>query len=214
MKPTVLLLHGLARTQRSLDLIRKDLNHAGFPTWSETYPSRKASIEVLADEIARHVERDLPDRPLVAVTHSMGGIIARHLSTRLRLQQILMMAPPNQGSSAARALKDNPLFHRVYGPALRNVQHPSDWPVPDCPVAIIAGTRGPSFGTPHSWLLHALGVFGTMARHDGVITVEETRLAQMADFATVRASHTWIMNHRDTRRMVLDFLAQGCFQKP
>jgi pimeloyl-ACP methyl ester carboxylesterase len=211
LKPTVILLHGLARTKRSLDVIRGDLRSAGYPTWAETYRSREAPIEVLASELAGHVERDLPGRPLVAVTHSMGGIVARHMCTQLKLKGIVMMAPPNQGSQAARALKDNPLFHRIYGPALRNVQHPNTWPVPQCPVAVIAGTRGPSLGTPHSWLLHAMGVFGTMARHDGVISVEETRLEEMADFATVKASHTWIMNHRDTRRMVLDFLTQGHF---
>ena len=72
MKPTVLLLHGLARTHRSLDLIKHDLALAGYPTWSKSYPSRKAPITVLADEIAREVERDLPNTPLVAVTHSMG----------------------------------------------------------------------------------------------------------------------------------------------
>lgn len=214
MKPTVLLLHGLARTHRSLDLIKHDLALAGYPTWSKSYPSRKAPITVLADEIVREVERDLPNTPLVAVTHSMGGIISRHIAERLALKTILMLAPPNQGSSAARALKDNPIFHRIYGPALGNVQHPDNWPLPDCPIAVIAGTRGPSLGTPHSWLLHAMGVFGQMSRHDGVITVEEARLAVMADFATVNASHTWIMNHHDTRRMVLNYLAHGAFKRP
>jgi hypothetical protein len=31
----------------------------------------------------------------------------------------------------------------------------------------------------------------------------------MADFATVDASHTWIMNHPEVRAMVLEFLARG-----
>ena len=209
MKPTVLLLHGLARTDRSLHMIKRDLHRAGYGTWSKSYPSRKASIEVLATEIAEHVERDLPESPLVAVTHSMGGIVARHLAERLNLQRIVMLAPPNQGSVAARALKDSPLFHRIYGPALRNIQEPSHWPIPSCPIAVIAGTKGPSFGAPHSWLLKAMGVFNATGPNDGVVTVQETRLARMAGFATVCASHTWIMNHPETRQMVSRFITEG-----
>jgi len=33
----------------------------------------------------------------------------------------------------------------------------------------------------------------------------------MADFATVDASHTWIMNHPEVRAMVLEFLRSGDF---
>jgi hypothetical protein len=59
-----------------------------------------------------------------------------------------------------------------------------------------------------------MGIFGHMSRHDGVITVEEARLTVMADFATVNASHTWIMNHPDTRQMVLSYLMHGAFERP
>jgi hypothetical protein len=44
---------------------------------------------------------------------------------------------------------------------------------------------------------------------DGIVTVAETKLPGMADFATVDASHTWIMNHPEVRAMVLEFLARG-----
>jgi len=44
---------------------------------------------------------------------------------------------------------------------------------------------------------------------DGIVTVAETRLEGMVDFATVDASHTWIMNHPQARAMVLEFLARG-----
>ena len=105
MKPTVILLHGLARTSRSLQGIRDDLHRESFPTWTETYPSRKASISALVDHVQARIEREVKSDRLYAVTHSMGGIIARHLASRLPFERILMLAPPNRGSRAARALK-------------------------------------------------------------------------------------------------------------
>jgi hypothetical protein len=33
----------------------------------------------------------------------------------------------------------------------------------------------------------------------------------MSAFATVDASHTWIMNHEETHRLVIEFLTQGEF---
>jgi hypothetical protein len=43
--------------------------------------------------------------------------------------------------------------------------------------------------------------------------VEETRLAGMADFITVDANHTFIMDHDDTIRQVLAFLEGGRFDR-
>ena len=52
------------------------------------------------------------------VTHSMGGIILRHLrDPRLTWSRAVMLAPPNQGSRLAAGLVRNPLFRWFYGPA-------------------------------------------------------------------------------------------------
>ena len=214
MTPTVVLLHGLARTSRSLAGLRRQLDAAGYPTWSVSYPSRKAPIATLANDVAERIEQELSGRPLVAVTHSLGGIIARHIADRVHLDGVLMLAPPNQGSRAARAMQGTPLFQKVFGPAGHDVQSPDGWPVPRCPVAVVAGTSGTSLGAPPSWILGPLGVFGRDEAHDGVVAVSETHLEGMHAFATVPANHTWIMNHRTTRRLVLEFLAEGRFDTP
>jgi triacylglycerol lipase len=214
MKPTVIMLHGLARTKRSLAGLRRHLEEAGYPTWSISYPSRKAHIATLADDVAKRIEDDLSGRALVAVTHSLGGIIARHIADRLALDAILMLAPPNQGSRAARAMEGTPLFRAVFGPAGRDVQSSTGWPVPRCPVAVIAGTSGASLSAPPSWVLGPKRVFGHGEAHDGVVAVSETHLEGMHAFATVPANHTWIMNDRATRRLVLQFLGEGRFTAP
>lgn len=211
MKPTVVLLHGLGRTRGSLRSLRRHLERAGYPTWSQTYPSRRGSVATLAADVAERLERELAGRELVAVTHSLGGIVARHVADRVGLRAIVMLAPPNQGSRAARRLGQRALFQRIFGPAGRDVQTPEAWPIPRCPTAIIAGTQGYSLASPPGWVLGPMRIFSKDDTHDGVVSVDETRLKGMAAFATVVANHTWIMNHRQARELVLKFLFEGRF---
>ncbi len=208
-RPTVVLLHGLARTARSLHGLRQAIDRAGYDTWARTYASRKRSIAECAQETAEHIARDLPGRPLVAVTHSLGGILVRHMATTLPWQGAVMLAPPNAGSRIAGMLHQNPIFRWFYGPAGRDVVDPSTWPMPPTPFAVIAGTRAASLGNPTSWLTRALRLFPPDDPSDGTIAVRETRLPGMADFATVDADHTWLMNDPRVHAMVLAFLATG-----
>ncbi len=210
-RATVVLLHGLGRTHRSMGRLQRRLEAAGHPTWSCTYPSRREPIEGLAEYVARRVEAEV-EGPLMAVTHSLGGILVRHLAERLPWERVVMLAPPNTGSSVARALQDLKLFRWLFGPAGQEVGDGARWPAPPSPFAVIAGTRGPSVGNPSSWLTGAMNLIDPEGPHDGTVSVAETRLAGMADFATVDASHTWIADHPRTAELVLAFLDWGAFE--
>ena len=52
------------------------------------------------------------------------------------------------------------------------------------------------------------------SRNDGTVAVDETKLAGMAAFAEVDATHTWIMNATGTLRLVGAFLRTGSFDSP
>jgi len=117
------------------------LRHEGFETWSRTYPSRRHSISYLASELSDELVALAGDRPLCAVTHSMGGIVVRHLQDpRLQWKRIVMLAPPNQGSQLAGSIVRNPLFRWFYGPAGAELADATSWPAPPAPFAVIAGT--------------------------------------------------------------------------
>ena len=215
LRPTVVLLHGLARTHHSLAGLRRHLERAGFPTWARSYPSRRWPIADAAEQIADWLARDLPaDRPLVAVTHSLGGLVARHLAARVALQQIVMLAPPNHGSRVSRFYSQRALYRWFFGPAgqeLASLDAASAWPSLDVPVAVIAGTRGRALANPTGWLSRARGHFAAEEAHDGTLAVDETALPGMAAFATVDASHTWIMNDAQARALVVRFLETRSF---
>lgn len=207
MNPTVVLLHGLARTRRSLSGLARHLEAQGYETWACTYPSRRLGIQELATWVDDAIQRDLPGRELLAVTHSLGGVLLRHLG-HVSWRGVVMLAPPNQGSRVASLLRDNPLFKLVYGPAGQDVSSPEAWPPPPQPCAIIAGTAAPTLGNPVSWGTRALGLLPAGTISDGTVLVEEAQHPDAAVFRTVAASHTWIMNHPDVRAWVVELLRQ------
>ena len=121
MKPLVVLLHGLARGRGSMERLGAHLRAHDFETWSHTYPSRKHSLSFLARSLTEMLVERAGDRPLHAVTHSMGGVVVRHLhDPRLHWERIVMLAPPNQGSQLAAGLAGNPVFRWFYGPLVRS----------------------------------------------------------------------------------------------
>ena len=208
-RPLVVLLHGLARGQGSMAKLGAFLRTQGFETWSRTYPSRRHSLSYLAGALSDELVEVAGDRPLHAVTHSMGGILLRHLhDPRLRWERAVMLAPPNQGSRIAASLVRNPLFRWFYGPAGRELADASTWPPPPArEVAVIAGTRSLSFTNVTSWTMGRR--FPPGVANDGTVAVDETRLPEMAGFAEVDATHTWIMNSARVRHLVVTFLCNG-----
>jgi hypothetical protein len=220
--PTVVLLHGLARTRWSMAGLQRHLERAGFPTWARSYPSRRLPIAGAADLIASWIARDLPaGRPLAAVTHSLGGIVVRHIGARVPFGRVVMLAPPNHGSRVSRALRDQSIYRWFYGPAGQEMAAPVPdlghrWPHPaaPCTVAVIAGTRASAGANPTSWLTRRRRTFAAGEPNDGTLAVAETELDGMTAFATVDASHTWIMDDPRVRALCVAFLRDGRLDAP
>lgn len=210
-RPTVVLLHGLGRTHRSMARLRQHVEQLGYRTWSKSYPSRRARIEELAAELAARIRADVGDGPVVGVTHSMGGILVRYMRDLLPWRGVVMLAPPNRGSLVAAGLAQRRLYRWYLGPAGRDLAEGERFPPPPEPFAVIAGTRGPSLGNLPSWFIAGMRIMPRGTPHDGTVLVSETRLEGMASFAEVDASHTFLMNHPAARELVARFLAERRF---
>jgi hypothetical protein len=210
MKPLVIILHGIGRRRGSMARLGRYLRARGFDTASCTYPPRRRSIAYLASEVTEWIADRAADRPVDAVTHSMGGVIVRHLhDARIHWHRIVMLAPPNRGSQLAAALHTNALFRWYYGPAGAELADSSNWPRPPAPFAVIAGTRGLALTNPTSWTMGRR--FAPGIAHDGTVAVDETRLDGMAAFAEVDATHTWIMNNPRAQSLIVRYLKRGSF---
>ena len=208
----VVLLHGIGGFGLILKSMELGLEEQGYRVANVSYRSLVEPIEKLAVEA---VEKGL-DRcraeglsSIHFVTHSMGGILVRqYLSERqiAGLERVVMLAPPNQGSELADYVGASPLS-KVYEPqALAQLgtgeeSVPRRLGAPEFELGVIAGVRNRRALLP-----------GTPAEpSDGVVSVEETKVASMKDFLVVPVTHTTIVWNEEVRRQTVHFLRHGHF---
>jgi hypothetical protein len=229
----VLLLHGLMRTSGSMKplahCIRRHMldsqkklhgdaeSHVDIePTViAFTYASTRDPLLAHADAFRELVEH-LPGNPRwQAVGHSMGNIVLRMAIAQWqaqgdpqgalkRLDRVVMLGPPNQGSSFAKKISQLGLFETVtgrsglaLGPQWDEFQ--SQLGIPPCPFAVIAGNIA-SLPIQNPWL---------EGPSDGVVTVAEAQLDGMEEFATAPVLHSFLMQDKRCMAATVDYLSGG-----
>ena len=210
--PGVVLLHGIARTSRSLGKFERALQASGFATLNLDYASRKKPLATLAADIHPDITEfaNIIGGPIHFVAHSMGGLLTRVYVARFRpaaLGRVVMLGTPNGGSEVADLLKHLALYRAFYGPAgqqLTTVQDAdlASLPPPDYAVGIIAGI---------SAIDPIASRFILPRPNDGRVSVQSAQLAGMTDHTTVRASHTRLVRNRVAIAQTIAFLREGCF---
>ncbi len=210
----VVLLHGLARSSSSLNTMQEALQEAGYATANIDYPSREHNIEELAriavgDGLAAcRAEENI--EKIHFVTHSLGGILVRqYLSTNSvdELGRVVMLGPPNKGSSAVDDMEGVPGFDWINGPAGRQLGKGEDSvPVALGPVnfelGVIAGDR--TIDPITSAVLDD--------PDDGRVSVDDTKIEGMDDFVLVHHSHAFMMRMPEPIALTLAFLRDGSFK--
>lgn len=211
----VILLHGMARTRRSMSALEHYLSLAGYAVFNTGYPSTTETVETIA---ARHLDdmiaqcRARGAARIHFVTHSLGGIVVRQYLQNHKLpsgSRVVMISPPNQGSELADALKDFIFYKWIYGPAGQVLgtapqSLPNSLKPVDAEIGVITGNRS----------LNPLFSRMIPGDDDGKVSVHRAKLAEMKDFLVVPASHAFIMKHPKVLKQVLWFLRTGGFQRP
>lgn len=103
----VVLIHGLNSYPEDLEALVPLAQAAGHDVATLRYPNDQPVIDsarLLAGELHRIRTQD-PNRRIRLLTHSMGGLVARAVIESDfdpgNVRQLIMIAPPNQGSSLA-----------------------------------------------------------------------------------------------------------------
>lgn len=211
MNEHVILLHGLARSPRSMNKLAQTLSQAGYQVHNCHYASTRLSVEDAAQHTISTALKLTEDAEKVHfVTHSLGGILLRFYLQQqhiINLGRVVMLAPPNQGSEVADWLQPYRLFRALFGPVsnqlgtrsfLLNTQlGPANFEL-----GVIAGTR--AINLPFYFLLPK--------PNDGTVSVANTKLAGMNDHICLPTTHPLIMKNPLVINQVVTFLNQGKFQ--
>jgi len=209
----VILLHGLARTRRSMRPLATCFEQRGYAVVNVGYPSRRDPVETLAAAAIPPAVAALRRQgvaPIHFVTHSMGGILLRAFLAHASLPElgrVVMLSPPNQGSELVDRLGRWGWFRRLFGPAGCQLgTGPEDLPARLGPAAFVVGIL--TGNRPAPGLARFFPGPG-----DGKVSVARAQLAGMADFLVVPYGHALIMRHRLVQEQVVSFLENGRFDR-
>ena len=208
-----MLLHGLARTHRSMLPVARALEARGYRTVTVSYRSRRHPIDQLAPMAVQSGLSRCPRRRESPLRHPLAG---RHSRPQVplaeqpipRLGRVVMLAPPNQGSEVVDAMRRVPGFWLLNGPAGLQLgtdpaSVPRNLPRVDFELGVVAGTRSVNL---------ILSRF-LPKPDDGKVSVASTRVEGMTDHVTVAHSHPLIMRSMRVHELVASFLERGVFAR-
>lgn len=219
----VILIHGMSRTRFSMLMLDRYLKCNGYATCSFSYSSTKYTVKKLAvkfaDFLAETAEKH-PGEKIHIVSHSLGGIITREAlvmlgreiknspkggtpnlgkkiksnekNRQIQIGRIVMLAPPNKGSKAANFFSKIWPVPQILKPIIE-LRNAEDSPINDVPIpqnvdiGVIAG------------------------RFDCKVSPAESHLDIEKDHLIVNSAHTFIMNNRNVKIAVKNFLLTGRF---
>jgi pimeloyl-ACP methyl ester carboxylesterase len=190
--PTIILVHGLYHNPSGWTLYRRWLKRAGFTNiyawdrllWKHTFNDLLQGFDVWVREIARN----LPDKPIVLIGHSLGGLIVRAYAQSPNAVEniagVVTLGTPHQGTKIAvfglgKACMD--IHHRA--PLIKRIEEAA---VPE--------------NIPH------LAVYSPI---DNIVFPIEALKVPQSGWTyrqTSPISHIYMLYHRPTANCVLEFV--------
>ena len=207
---TVVLIHGLARSSRSMNRMGRALEKDGYHVINVDYPSTSADIETLTAAVFEQLAPRISQSDTVHfITHSMGGILLRQYLENheiANLGRVVMLAPPSRGSEIPDKLGGIFLYQWINGPAGNQLGTGSDsLPLrlnePVFELGIIAGDR--SINPILSLLIPG--------PDDGKVAVARVRPGSYTDYMQLHVTHACMMWNRKVINQTLQFLKNGKF---
>jgi pimeloyl-ACP methyl ester carboxylesterase len=203
MSGTVVLLHGLWLGGAAMGFLQRHLRADGFEPHVFDYSSMQEGIESASARLREFVGGF--DGTVHLVGHSLGGVLAATIVQRdpgLIDGRIVCLGSPLCGSAASRSFKRLPGGGALLGRSTEFLERGLDrWEGPQ-ELGVVAGRLPIGLG----FLLGGLHL-----PHDGTVSVEETRLAGMADHRVIVAAHTGLVFSDVAARHVGTFLRDGRF---
>ncbi len=206
---TVLLLHGLGRSNTAMWLLASRLEDEGFLVERIGYDSLTRAPREILDDISGKIAACCLNRgrKLHFVGHSLGGLLIRaYLDDNpvTNLGRVVLIGTPNQGTAVVDRFRDS-WWMQLLGPTTLALgtdeeSFPNSLEPPYYPVGVIAGKRG--LGLNDIFL---------PGEDDGLVTVDATKLEKMTDFVVVNSGHAYMRYSGEVATQTAAFLKSGRF---
>lgn len=205
MAETVVFVHGLYMVGAELALLRRRVEAAGFATRLFHYHSLLRSVDENAMLLADFLKGVETER-LHLVGHSLGGMVILRMFQRgvtLPPGRVVFLGSPVRGSQAAQNLRDRGWGFVLgrSGPEGLTLPHEAVWNEPR-ELGVIAGTHAFSLNPFHPEIPKP---------HDGMVAVEETRIAGAKDSIELHLAHTTMLFSTRLAKQLSAFLRDGKF---
>lgn len=202
---TVILIHGLWMHGLVLLPHQRWLSAEGFAVRRFSYPSWRGGLADNVRSLSGFVH-ETPGEVIHLVAHSLGGQVALKMLSQepdARIRRIVLLGTPYAGCHCGLTLSALPALTAIVGRTFK------DWfnlPRPVLPhaveIGVIAGTRPIGLGRL---------IPGLPRPNDGLIAVEETRIAAARDSIALNVSHSGMLVSRACALQITSFLRKGCF---
>jgi len=198
---SALLVHGMGRSRLSMLRLAHALRVAGIESYQFGYFTAWESVDRIAGRLSLRIA-ELATGDYVLIGHSLGGVLLRLAVASLppdvrRPARLIMIGTPNRSPLLARRF-EHAWWYRIrngeVGRFLASEARMARLPDPGIPCTVIAGTRG----IHQSW-----SPFGA-EENDGLVSVSETEFPAAEEWIKVDARHVSMMNHRETRRLIVE----------
>ena len=206
MTELVVFVHGLYMSGLELALLRSRVGRAGFETRQFSYRSLGQKPEQNAKALGLYLGALQTER-LHIVAHSLGGLVTLRMfqqGVKLPPGRVVFMGSPVRGSRYARYLTELGLAWSLgkSGAGGLAAEYDPTW-TEKRELGVIAGT--------HELRINPLNP-KLPSPHDGIVSVEETRIEGAKDSVTIHSNHTGMLFRRELAEQVASFIRSGKFQ--
>ncbi len=200
-KRAIICVHGLWMKRQVFWYVRHALRDLEAEVKLFEYSSIRQPLETSVRALTSYVQSTEAAK-IDFIAHSLGGLLLFHYFAKtrdVRLDRVVLMGTPLQGSAIARMCEQSPAFKPLLGKNHAVLQQGiAQWSAPGETI-MIAGTRRVGVGT-------LLFKSSFAQPSDGTVAVEETRDSRLSAHYEIPASHASMLFSKDAVQIIRTFL--------
>ncbi len=210
----VVLLHGIMRSNKQMNSLKKALQKHNYKVLNVDYPSTKYDILSLSEMIWKQIQNEFTHQKVHIIGYSMGGIIAKTIIDMHKptsLGKVILIGTPYKGSEVADFFQNYFLYKKIFGPSGQQLTTNQRL------ISINQDVENYELGCIASNLngiwkaAYPVSYFIMKKANDGRVSLESTMVHGMKEHIVISCPHFFMPYSSFVKSYVLSFLKFGHF---